>query len=93
MDIYIAPDDNTVFVMQQHNNDKFLTLTNNDDNNVFIQPNRSRRNTNSLNPLGGTYGTDLDLQMGTNNTSGPGPYSLTQDCQTVGGCTVSVTQN
>jgi hypothetical protein len=39
--------------------------------------------------IGGSYGTDLDLtQQGTTAQS----YSLTQDCQTSGGCSVSVTQ-
>jgi hypothetical protein len=39
--------------------------------------------------LNGSYGTDLDLtQQGGTAQS----YSLTQDCQTSGGCSVSVTQ-
>lgn len=94
MDININSDDNTVHAMQQHNNDKSLTLTiNNDDNNVSINQQKSGGTQTATITLGGTYGTDLDLQMGTNDTTGPGTYSLTQDCQTVGGCTVNVTQN
>ena len=94
MDVNINSDDNNVFVLQQQNQDKSLTLTiNNDDNDVSINQQKSGGTQTATITLGGTYGTDLDLQMGTNNTSGPGSYSLTQDCQTVGGCTVNVTQN
>ena len=54
---------------------------------MCLSINRSRGGTQTATiTLGGTYGTDLDLQMGTNNTSGPVLYSLTQDCPTVGGC-------
>ena len=39
--------------------------------------------------LNGTYGTDLNLiQQGTTTQT----YQLTQYCYTVGGCSVSVTQ-
>ena len=94
MDINIYSDDNTVHAMQQHNNDKSLTLTiNNDDNNVSINQQKSGGTQTATITLGGSYGTTLDLQMGTNNTSGAGTYSLTQNCQTVGGCSVSVTQD
>ena len=94
MDINIYSDDNTVHAMQQHNNDKTLTLTiNNDDNNVSINQQKSGGTQTGTITLGGSYGTTLDLQMGTNNTSGAGTYSLTQNCQTVGGCSVSVTQD
>ena len=94
MDVNIYSDDNTVHAMQQHNNDKSLTLTiNNDDNNVSINQQKSGGSQTATITLSGNYGTDLDLQMGTNNTTGPGTYSLTQNCQTVGGCSVSVTQD
>ena len=94
MDINIYSDDNTVHAMQQHNNDKTLTLTiNNDDNNVSINQQKSGGTQTGTITLGGSYGTTLDLTMGTNNTSGAGTYSLTQNCQTVGGCSVSVTQD
>ena len=94
MDINIYSDDNTVHAMQQHNNDKTLTLTiNNDDNNVSINQQKSGGTQTATITLGGSYGTTLDLQMGTNNTTGAGTYSLTQNCQTVGGCSVSVTQD
>ena len=39
--------------------------------------------------LYGNYGTNLDLvQKGNSDQT----YSLTQNCQTVGGCTVNITQ-
>ena len=94
MNVDINSDDNTVHAMQQHNNDKSLTLTiNNDDNNVSINQQKSGGTQTATITLGGTYGTDLDLTMGTNNTTGAGTYSLYQNCQTVGGCSVSVTQD
>ena len=94
MDINIYSDDNTVHAMQQHNNDKTLTLTiNNDDNNVSINQQKSGGTQTGTITLGGSYGTTLDLTMGTNNTTGAGTYSLTQNCQTVGGCSVTVTQD
>ena len=94
MDINIYSDDNTVHAMQQHNNDKTLTLTiNNDDNNVSINQQKSGGTQTGTITLDGSYGTTLDLTMGTNNTTGAGTYSLTQNCQTVGGCSVTVTQD
>ena len=94
MDININSDNNTVHAMQQHNNDKSLTLTiNNDDNDVSINQQKSGGTQTATITLGGSYGTDLNLTMGTNNTTGPGTYSIVQDCQTVGGCAVSVTQD
>ena len=77
-----------------HNNDKSLMLTvNNDYNDVDIKQQKSGGSQSALVTLSGTYGTDLDLTMGTNNTTGPGTYSLSQNCQTVGGCSISVTQD
>ena len=94
MDVNINSDNNTVHAMQQHNNDKSLTLTiNNDDNDVSINQQKSGGTQTATITLGGSYGTDLNLTMGTNNTTGPGTYSIVQDCQTVGGCAVSVTQD
>jgi len=91
---YIYGDYNTVFIKQMHNNDKTLSLTvNNDNNNVDIKQQKSGGSQTATVTLSGTYGTDLDLVMGTNNTTSAGTYSLSQNCQTVGGCSISVTQN
>ena len=77
-----------------HNNDKTLTLTlNNDDNDVNIKQQKSGGSQTATITLNGSYGTDLDLTMGSNNTTGAGTYSLTNTCNTVGGCTISVTQD
>ena len=92
MDINIYSDDNTVHVMQEQNVDKSLTLTiNNDDNDVSIHQRKSHGHTATIS-LDGSYGTTLDLQQGTNNTTQGLSYTLTQNCQTVGGCSVSVSQ-
>ena len=93
MDVNIYSDDNDVHVMQESNTTKSLTLNiNNDDNNVSVHQKKSHGQTATI-TLGGTYGTNLDLQMGTNNSTGAGSYSLSQNCVTVGGCSVSVVQD
>ena len=94
MDVNINSDNNTVYALQQQNQDKSLTLTiNNDDNDVSINQQKSGGTQTATITLGGLYGTDLDLTMGSNSTTGAGAYSIVQDCQTVGGCAVSVTQD
>ena len=91
MDVNIYSDDNNVHVMQEANQDKTLSLTiNNDDNNVFVHQKKSHSHTATI-TLDGNYGTDLSLTQ--SSTSGAMSYSLTQNCQTFGGCSVSVTQN
>ena len=93
MDVNIYSDDNDVHVMQESNTTKSLTLNiNNDDNNVSIHQKKSHGQTGTV-TLGGNYGTTLDLQMGTGQSTGAGTYSLNQNCQTVGGCSITVTQN
>ena len=64
-----------------------MTINNSNNDVDLIQGgNASHSATITLN---GSYGTDLDLtQQGGTAQS----YSLTQDCQTSGGCSVSVTQ-
>jgi len=91
MDVNIYSDDNNVHVMQEANQDKSLDLTiNNDDNNVFIHQKKSYGHTATIS-IDGNYGTDLSLTQ--SSTSSAQSYSLTQNCQTYGGCSVSVTQN
>ena len=91
MDVNIYSDDNNVHVMQEANQDKTLSLTiNNDDNNVFVHQKKSYGHTATV-TLDGNYGTDLSLTQ--SSTSSAQSYSLTQNCQTFGGCSVSVTQN
>ena len=86
---YIYGNSNDVYTRQEYNQDKTINLTINNSNNdvdLIQGGNASHSATITLN---GSYGTDLDLtQQGTTAQS----YSLTQDCQTSGGCSVSVTQ-
>lgn len=93
MDVNVYSDDNDIHVIQEHNSSKDLTLTlNNDDNNVDIDQKKNFQHTATI-TLSGSYGTDLNLQQGSNNSTSALTYSLTQNCQTVGGCSISVTQN
>ena len=89
--VYIFSDDNDVILRQTHSGDKTIALTiQNDDNNVDIYQKKGGNHTASVN-LSGSYGTNLDLNQ-SHNTVGQS-YSLTQNCQTVGGCSIAVTQN
>ena len=89
MTVNIYADDNDVFARQAQNGDKTLTLTiNNDDNDVFINQRDNGDHTATI-TLTGTNPTDLYLlQKGNTNQS----YTLSQNCLTVGGCSISVTQ-
>jgi len=89
--VYIFSDDNDVILRQTHSGDKTIALTiQNDDNNVDIYQKKGGNHTASVN-LSGSYGTNLDLNQ-SHNTVGQS-YSLSQNCQTVGGCSIAVTQN
>ena len=85
----IYGDDNDVYVKQMQNGNKDLTLTIYiDDNEVTInQKNNGAHNATIT--LNGTYGTDLSLSQVGNTTQN---YTLSQNCVTVGGCSVSVSQ-
>ena len=85
----IYGDYNDVFSKQLQNGDKTLTGTiNNDYNEVSVIQKKTGAHTATI-TLDGTYGTDLTLvQTGTVAQT----YTLTQNCNTIGGCTVNVTQ-
>jgi hypothetical protein len=87
---YIFGNDNDVYTRQESNQDKTLNLTvNNSGNDVDMIQKGSATHSATV-TLNGSYSTDLDmLQQGTTAQT----YSLTQTCNTVGGCTVSVTQD
>ena len=90
--VVIRGDDNVVKVNQEHNGSKDVSLTiNNDDNEVDIHQKKNHSHSANI-TLGGNYGTDLSLTQGNNNTSQAQSYSLNQNCQTSGGCSVTVTQ-
>ena len=89
MTVNIYADDNDVYARQAQNGNKTLTMTiQNDDNDVFINQRDNGAHTATI-TLQGTQPTDLDLVQrgGTTQT-----YSLSQNCITSGGCSVSVTQ-
>ena len=85
----IYGDYNDVFTKQMQNGDKTLTGTiSNDYNTVSVVQKKTGAHTATIN-LNGTEPTTLNLtQTGDTNQS----YSITQNCVTVGGCSVSVTQ-
>jgi len=85
----IYGDYNDVFSKQLQNGDKTLTGTiNNDYNEVSVVQKKTGAHTATIN-LSGTEPTTLNLvQTGSIAQS----YSLTQTCNTIGGCSVSVTQ-
>ena len=86
----IYTDDNEVYARQAQNGNKTLTLTirNSDGNDVSVNQRDNGAHTATVNLLG-SQPTDLTLvQKGNTNQT----YTLSQNCVTVGGCTISVTQ-
>ena len=88
--IYLYGDDNSVFGKQIADAVKeFYLIINNDDNTVdYLQDGTGEHNATIT--LTGTYGTDLDLTQHSNTTQN---YTLTQNCVTSGGCSVTITQD
>jgi len=88
--IYVYGDDNDVFGQQQADGAKEFYLTINNDDNVvdYLQDGTGEHNATIT--LTGTYGTNLDLIQHSNTTQN---YTLTQNCITSGGCTISITQD
>ena len=85
----IYGDNNDVFVKQMQNGNKTLTLTiNNDWNEASIVQKKNGAHTATI-TLGGTDPTTLFLTQTGDTTQ---TYSLTQNCVTTGGCSVSVSQ-
>ena len=89
VDLHLAGDDNEVTTIQQHDGAKTIDLTiYNDENDVWIRQKGSGSTHTATIELDGTYGTDLTLKQ-FNSTA---TYTLYQNCLTVGGCSVTVTQ-
>ena len=87
--LHLAGDNKKVQIKQQSSGAKNIDLTiYNDYNDVFIRQKGSGATHTATIELDGTYGTDLTLKQ-FNSTA---TYSLTQNCITVGGCSISVTQ-
>ena len=82
-------ENNDIFVKQNGNGNKTLNMTvRTDGGEQSIIQKDSGAHTATID-LTGSYHTDLDLkQQGSTNQS----YSLTQNCQTSGGCGISLTQ-
>lgn len=86
----IYTDNNDVYVRQAQNGNKSFTLTirNSDGNDVYVNQRDNGAHTATVSLLG-SQPTDLSLiQKGNTNQS----YTLSQNCVTVGGCSISVTQ-
>ena len=89
MTVNLYSNSNDVFAQQWANGNKTLTLNvDSDSNSVDIEQNNSGNHTATV-TLDGSYPTTMNLlQTGSGNQS----YTIFQNCQTVGGCSISVTQ-
>ena len=88
-ELNITGDDNEVTTIQQHDGAKTINLTiYNDDNDVFVRQKGPGATHTANVTLDGTYGTDLTLKQFNSTAS----YTLQQNCLTVGGCSVIITQ-
>ena len=91
MYVNIFGDDNNVFANQWQNGNKTLNLNiYNDDNDIDIRQKKNQAHTATIS-LYGSYGTNLSLTQ--SSTTAAQTYTLSQTCVTVGGCSISVTQD
>jgi len=89
MTVNLYSNSNDVFAQQWANGNKTLTLTTNNDSNIVDIEQKGSGAHSATVVLNGSYSTTLDLlQQGTTAQG----YSLTQTCATLGGCSISVTQ-
>ena len=89
MTTYIYGDSNDIYMRQDSNVNKTVSLTvNNDDNDIdMIQTGNAAHSATVT--VSGSYSTNMYLKQQSGTAQS---YSLTQNCQTSGGCSVSVTQ-
>jgi hypothetical protein len=87
----VYADYNDVYIQQRQGQHTMNMTINNDYNEVWFTQAGQPAHTATV-TLGGNYPTTLTVQQGVHASTSSFTYSLTQDCQTVGGCTVSVTQ-
>tara|TARA_B100001939_G_scaffold51837_1_gene41088 strand:+ start:1072 stop:1815 length:744 start_codon:yes stop_codon:yes gene_type:complete len=87
---HLAGDWNEINGRQQSSGAKEMNLTIYNDDNIVTLRQKGANTIHTANiTLDGIYGTDLTLkQLGTTAQT----YSLSQNCYTVGGCTISVQQ-
>ena len=85
----IYGNNNDIYMRQENNQDKTMNLTINNSYNDVDMVQIGNAGHSATVTIGGAYSTTFNMlqQGGTAQT-----YSLTQDCQTSGGCSVSVTQ-
>jgi len=86
---YYNGDNNDTFVTQKGNGDKHLELTVNTDGGEQEIMQKGDGDHTATITLSGSYHTDMSLTQQGGSTQ---TYSLSQNCQTSGGCAVSVTQ-
>ncbi len=91
--LHVAGDYNDVWWYQKQDGGKTLNLTIYNDNNDVNITQRGNHDTHTASvTLDGTYGTDFTLHQ--KATSGAAfNYTISQNCVTIGGCTISVTQD
>ena len=88
--LYLYADDNTLYVNQQTDGAKTLNYSSYVDGTVgWITQQLDGAHSATI-VLNGTQPSNLTLMQSSNSAKS---YSLTQTCHTVGGCSVSVTQN
>lgn len=88
--VYLYSSNNDVWIDQKHGGEHTLYLRTNSSNNEasISQFGEAKKNASVI--LSGNYGTDLTiLQQGSSTQT----YSLSNNCQTSGGCTISITQD
>jgi len=89
--VNVYADYNDVYVQQRQGSHTLNLTINNDSNDVWITQAGQPAHTSTI-TLTGAYPTDLTLQQGAHATTTALTYTLNQNCQTVGGCSVSITQ-
>ena len=89
--VNLYADYNDVYVQQRQGSHTLNLTINNDSNDVWITQAGQPAHTSTI-TLTGAYPTALTLQQGVHATTTAQTYSLFQNCQTVGGCSISVTQ-
>ena len=87
----VYADHNDVYIQQRQGQHTMNMTINNDYNEVWFTQAGQPAHTATV-TLDGNYPTTLTVQQGVHASTSSFTYSLTQDCQTVGGCTVTVTQ-
>jgi hypothetical protein len=89
--VNVYADYNDVYVQQRQGSHTLNLTINNDSNDVWITQAGQPAHTSTI-TLTGAYPTDLTLQQGVHATTTALTYTLSQNCVTVGGCSISVTQ-